>query len=379
MGRKTSAFVARRRLFLLFVATLALFFFALVLAARGSSSSSSSSIERRRYARRKRRNARAISSLLKGDSVTNQNLADAYEYDEIEKDENIVEYHTYSIVKSYPHDTDAFTQGFLYHSPSGSFFESTGSVPRGKVSDVRRVDVETGNVAEVKKIPKEAFGEGLVLMREETKFAKRNSLVQLVWKSSRAYTHKIRDGIGGERGDEKDEFVLFEEDGEQKAFDTDLSDGWGVTTSTEREGVVVISNGTAHLTLFDMNKGESVGSVTVHDNGVEQRFPNELEAVGGEIWANILERECVARIDELTGKVLGWIDFTGLKRLQDNVGSVMNGIAYDERYNRIFVTGKQWRRVFEVKISKGSRKKRAIELGRKRCHSPKALPEYGYP
>ena len=128
MGRKTSA---RRRLFLFFfAATLALFFFALLLAPRGSSSSS---IERRRYARQKRRNAKAISSLLKGDSVTNQNLADAYEDDEIEEDENIVEYHTYSIVKSYPHDTDAFTQGFLYHSPSGSFFESTGSVPRGKV------------------------------------------------------------------------------------------------------------------------------------------------------------------------------------------------------------------------------------------------------
>ena len=164
MGRKTSA---RRRLFLFFfAATLALFFFALLLAPRGasSSSSSSSSIERRRYARQKRRNAKAISSLLKGDSVTNQNLEDAYEDDEIEEDENIVEYHTYSIVKSYPHDTDAFTQGFLYHSPSGSFFESTGSVPRGKVSDVRRVDVETGNVAEVKKIPREAFGEGLVFM-----------------------------------------------------------------------------------------------------------------------------------------------------------------------------------------------------------------------
>lgn len=377
MGRKTSAFVARRRLFLLFVATLALFFFALLLAARGSSSSSSSSIERRRYARRKRRNARAISSLLKGDSVTNQNLADAYEYDEIEKDENIVEYHTYSIVKSYPHDTDAFTQGFLYHSASESFFESTGSVPHGKLSDVRRADIETGEVLELKTIPESAFGEGLVFMREETKRAKKNSLIQLVWKSSRAFTHEIKD-IGG-KVEEKNNALLFqEESGEQKMFNTDLRDGWGVTSS-KREGVIVISNGTAHLTLFDMNKGESIGFITVHDNGVEQRFPNELEAVRGEIWANILEKECVARIDERTGKVLGWIDFTGLKKLQDNVGSVMNGIAYDERRDRIFVTGKQWRRVFEVKISKGSRKKGAIELGRKRCHSPTSLPNYGYP
>ena len=288
-----------------------------------------------------------------------------------------IEYHTYSIVNSYPHDTNAFTQGFLYHSASESFFESTGSVPHGKLSDVRRADIETGEVLELKTIPESAFGEGLVFMREETKRAKKNSLIQLVWKSSRAFTHEIKD-IGG-KVEEKNNALLFqEESGEQKMFNTDLRDGWGVTSS-KREGVIVISNGTAHLTLFDMNKGESIGFITVHDNGVEQRFPNELEAVRGEIWANILEKECVARIDERTGKVLGWIDFTGLKKLQDNVGSVMNGIAYDERRDRIFVTGKQWRRVFEVKISKGSRKKGAIELGRKRCHSPTSLPNYGYP
>ena len=310
------------------------------------------------------------------DHVTNQFLREAFEEEkEISSD---IEYHTYSIVNSYPHDTNAFTQGFLFHSASETFFESTGSVPHGKLSDVRRADIETGEVLELKTIPESAFGEGLVFMREETKRAKKNSLVQLVWKSSRAFTHEIKD-IGGEvEVDDKNALLFQEESGEQKMFNTDLRDGWGVTSS-KREGVIVISNGTAHLTLFDMNKGESIGFITVHDNGVEQRFPNELEAVRGEIWANILEKECVARIDERTGKVLGWIDFTGLKKLQDNVGSVMNGIAYDERRDRIFVTGKQWRRVFEVKISKGSRKKGAIELGRKRCHSPTSLPNYGYP
>ncbi len=326
-----------------------------------------------------RRERSSVSSLSSSeeekedDHVTNQFLRDAFEEEkEISSD---IEYHTYSIVNSYPHDTNAFTQGFLYHSVSESFFESTGSVPHGKLSDVRRADIETGEVLELKTIPESAFGEGLVFMRKETKRAKKNSLVQLVWKSSRAFTHEIK-GIGG---DDKNNALLFEEEsGEQKMFNTDLRDGWGVTSS-KREGVIVISNGTAHLTLFDMNKGESIGFITVHDNGVEQRFPDELEAVSLEIWANILEKECVARIDELTGKVLGWIDFTGLKKIQDNVGSVMNGIAYDERRDRIFVTGKQWRRVFEVKISKGSRKKGAIELGRKRCHSPTSLPNYGYP
>ena len=237
------------------------------------------------------------------DHVTNQFLRDAFEEEkEISSD---IEYHTYSIVNSYPHDTNAFTQGFLFHSASESFLESTGSVPHGKLSDVRRADIETGEVLELKTIPESAFGEGLVFMREETKSAKKNSLVQLVWKSSRAFTHEIKD-VGGEvEVDDKNNALLFEEEsGEQNMFNTDLRDGWGVTSS-KREGVIVISNGTAHLTLFDMNKGESIGFITVHDNGVEQRFPKELEAVRGEIWANILEKECVARIDELTGKVLG--------------------------------------------------------------------------
>ncbi len=321
---------------------------------------------------------RRLSRGEKDEAMTRRMKRDEFDEEEEEEEENTeegVEYHTYSIVNSYPHDEKAFTQGFLFHAPTGSAYESTGSVPYGKASDVRRVDIETGAVVEKKTIPKASFGEGLVFMREETKNVKRNSLVQLTWKSSKAYAHKIKDG-----GDDDSNDVSFEE-GDEQTFYTDLRDGWGVTTSTkkDREGIIVISNGTAHLTLFDLNKGQSVGSVTVHDNGVEQRFPNELEAVRGEIWANILEKECVARIDELTGKVLGWIDFTGLKKMQGNVGNVMNGIAYDEQHDRIFITGKQWRRVFEVKISKGSRKKRAIELGRKRCQSPKSLPNYGYP
>ena len=325
--------------------------------------------------RRLSRGETSASRVAEDEAMTRRKGRDEFDDDDEENTEEGVEYHTYSIVNSYPHDEKAFTQGFLFHAPTGSAYESTGSVPYGKASDVRRVDIATGAVVEKKTIPKASFGEGLVFMRKETKNVKRNSLVQLTWKSSKAYAHKIKDG-----GDDDSNDVLFEE-GDEQTFYTGLRDGWGVTTSTkkDREGIIVISNGTAHLTLFDLNKGQSVGSVTVHDNGVEQRFSNELEAVRGEIWANILEKECVARIDELTGKVLGWIDFTGLKKMQGNVGNVMNGIAYDEQHDRIFITGKQWRRVFEVKISKGSRKKRAIELGRKRCQSPKSLPNYGYP
>ena len=124
-----------------------------------------------------RREPRSVSSLSSSeeekedDHVTNQFLREAFEEEkEISSD---IEYHTYSIVNSYPHDTNAFTQGFLYHSASESFFESTGSVPHGKLSDVRRADIETGEVLELKTIPESAFGEGLVFMREETKRAKK--------------------------------------------------------------------------------------------------------------------------------------------------------------------------------------------------------------
>ena len=313
----------------------------------------------------------------KDEAMTRRMKRDEFDDEEEEEEENTeegVEYHTHSIVNSYPHDEKAFTQGFLFHAPT----EARTSRRLGAVRESIGCEKSRHRRApwwRRKRSQRRPSGEGLVFMREETKNVKRNSLVQLTWKSSKAYAHKIKDG-----GDDDSNDVSFEEGDEQTLY-TDFADGWGVTTSTkkDREGIIVISNGTAHLTLFDLNKGQSVGSVTVHDNGVEQRFPNELEAVRGEIWANILEKECVMPIDELTGKVLGWIDFTGLKKMQGNVGNVMNGIAYDEQHDRIFITGKQWRRVFEVKISKGSRKKRAIELGRKRCQSPKSLPNYGYP
>ena len=159
-----------------------------------------------------RRLSRRGSRVEKDEAMTRRMKRDEFDDDEEENTEEGVEYHTYSIVNSYPHDEKAFTQGFLFHAPTGSAYESTGSVPYGKASDVRRVDIETGAVVEKKTIPKASFGEGLVFMRKETKNVKRNSLVQLTWKSSKAYAHKIKDG-----GDDDSNDVLFEE-GDEQAF-----------------------------------------------------------------------------------------------------------------------------------------------------------------
>jgi glutamine cyclotransferase len=242
---------------------------------------------------------------------------------------------------------------------------------------VRKVDVETGKVIWKRHLPKRFFGEGLaVIPRNKGKEA----LVQLTWKESRAYVHDLSEEEGevGRDGHLGGEDLESESDGE--FFSTSLGDGWGVTNSNLKNAII-ISNGTEHLTVFDVKERRVLRSVKVMDGGIRQKFVNELEKVGTEIWANILERECIARIDESTGEILGWIDFTGLKNEpgNDGFGDVMNGIAYDDTHNKIYVTGKLWKSVFEVKIRKLEGKSAdVLPITRMRCRGAKTLPNYGY-
>ena len=288
-----------------------------------------------------------------------------------------VQCYTYEVLNVLPHDPNAFTEGLTYHARSGYFYESTGSEPEGTLSDVRKVDVETGKVIWKRHLPKRFFGEGLtVIPRNKGKEA----LVQLTWKESRAYVHDLSEEEGevGRDGHLGGEDLESESDGE--FFSTSLGDGWGVTNSNLKN-TIIISNGTEHLTVFDVKERRVLRSVKVMDGGIRQKFINELEKVGTEIWANILERECIARIDENTGEILGWIDFTGLKNEpgNDGFGDVMNGIAYDDTHNRIYVTGKLWKSVFEVKIRKLEGKSAdVLPITRMRCRAAKTLPNYGY-
>jgi glutamine cyclotransferase len=221
------------------------------------------------------------------------------------------------VVSSMPHDPEAFTQGLVYDA--GAFYESTGL--EGK-SSVRKVDAASGIVLREKKLETRYFGEGLALWRGE--------LFQLTWKS----------GIG---------FVYDTATFAVRRSFRYLGEGWGLTT----DGVsLIMSDGTSRLRFLDPATGAVRHTVTVTDGGVAVDKLNELEFVKGEVLANIWQTNQIARIDPASGGVVAWIDAGGLltsaERREDI--DVLNGIAYDAAGDRLFVTGKLWPRVFEVRL-----------------------------
>ncbi|KAL3151763.1 hypothetical protein ABBQ38_012739 [Trebouxia sp. C0009 RCD-2024] len=236
----------------------------------------------------------------------------------------------YSIVQTYPHDPNAFTQGLEYDTICNStscqdiFWESTGLY--GK-STVREVDALTGSVLRQQALPASDFGEGLV------KFGSR--LFQLTWLSGKTYFYDIHN------------FSNF-----TMQIDP-LSDGWGATTDGRH---LIVSDGTATLTFLDPDTLSKMKSIVVSDNGSTVPMLNELEYINEEIWANVWMTECIAKIDPRTGDVRGWVVFTGLRdRLvassppQQLPIDVLNGIAWDSVGERLFITGKCWRELYEVK------------------------------
>jgi glutaminyl-peptide cyclotransferase len=224
----------------------------------------------------------------------------------------------FDVVAEYPHDPQAFTQGLQWHEDR--FFESTGQVGN---SGIREVELATGRV--IRKQPLEAphFGEGMVILG--------NTLYQVTWTSGKAFTYDWRTFSRA---------AEFRYDGE----------GWGLTTDGT---AVIMSNGSSTLVWRDPVTFEAQRALTVTDNGVPVQQLNELEWVKGEIWANVWMSDRIARIDPATGKVLGWIDLTGLLSNLDRTGKedVLNGIAYDATRDRVFVTGKLWPKLFEIRIT----------------------------
>jgi glutaminyl-peptide cyclotransferase len=224
----------------------------------------------------------------------------------------------YTVVRSYPHDREAFTQGLLYHD--GVLYESTGLHGR---SSIRRVRLETGEVLQIRPVDARYFGEGLALWKD--------SLIQLTWQS----------GIG---------FVY-----DLKTFDlrrtfTYPGEGWGLTHDGSR---LILSDGSESgtLRLLDPDTFREVGRLTVRDGGRPVAGLNELEFVKGEIYANVWNTEMIARISPKTGQVTGWIDLRGLLDPREAAGvDVLNGIAYDAKGDRLFVTGKLWPRIFEIQL-----------------------------
>ncbi len=221
------------------------------------------------------------------------------------------------IVKEYPHDPEAFTQGLLY--AKGFLYESTGL--KG-ISGIRKVEPETGRVVKKYNLPDQYFGEGLTIWK--------NSLIQLTWQSGKGFVYDL------------DSFAV------KREFSY-ATEGWGITHDGKS---LIMSNGTSTLTYLNPDTFEKEKTLAVLHGGKPVTHLNELEFVRGEIFANIWMKDLIARISPEDGKVIGWIDMSDLRKEISVVSNAetLNGIAYDAARDRIFVTGKYWPGLFEIEI-----------------------------
>jgi glutaminyl-peptide cyclotransferase len=241
----------------------------------------------------------------------------------------------YAVVHVYPHDRAAFTEGLFYFN--GYLYEGTG-LDMGRAS-IRKVKLETGEVLQQQKIPDVYFGEGIVKWKDK--------LYQMTYKHQVGFIY---------------DFNTFQKKGEFHY----PGQGWAFTT----DGKQIYMDGSRdvnaeasdpEIRIWDPETLKETGLIQVTDEGRPVRNLNELEWVKGEIFANIWQTNRIARIDPGTGKVVGWIDLTGLLRPSDMVDTapcptdVLNGIAYDAAHDRLFVTGKCWPKLFEIKLLKKSR------------------------
>lgn len=218
-------------------------------------------------------------------------------------------------VRSYPHDSTAFTQGLLWRN--GRLYESTG---RYGQSSLRIVELETGRVIQRASLGQQYFAEGLAAVGD--------SLYQLTWKEGVAF---IWDP-GTLR-----QIAQVQYNGE----------GWGLTSDGRR---LIVSDGSSYLTFVDPVTFQVDTTLRVTDGGRPVDQLNELEWVKGEVWANVWHTQRIARIDPASGRVLGWLDLTPLIPPVTDQEAVLNGIAYDEAADRLLVTGKLWPRLFEIRI-----------------------------
>jgi glutaminyl-peptide cyclotransferase len=233
----------------------------------------------------------------------------------------------YEIVKEYPHDSRAFTQGLIFHN--GFLYESTG---QEGASTVRKVDITTGKVLQKFDLPKTDFGEGITLLN--------GKIYVLTWRGGIGYVLNA------------DTLTL------EKEFNY-LGEGWGITNDGTN---LFITQGAHVLKVIDPSNFNTVKTIPVmQPNGQPLMQLNEMEFIKGEIWANIWHSEdpkilgkpnYIARINPTDGKLLGWINLAGIS--PDDVArsseNTLNGIAHDPATDRIFVTGKNWRKLFEIKI-----------------------------
>lgn len=224
---------------------------------------------------------------------------------------------SYEVVNSYPHDPDAYLQGLVWYD--NGFYESTGLHGR---STLRRVEFPSGRILKSISLDADLFGEGLALVGDR--------LVQLTWQAHRGFVY------------ERESFKLIRE------F-TYNSEGWGLAFDGKN---LILSDGSNTLTYLDAETYQPVRRLQVTMNGRPVTELNELEFIDGEIWSNVWQTDLIVIIDPSTGQVKSFLNLKGILASSARSGSdaVLNGIAYDSDRKRIFVGGKLWPRLFEIKI-----------------------------
>ncbi|NID17218.1 glutaminyl-peptide cyclotransferase [Luteibacter yeojuensis] len=226
--------------------------------------------------------------------------------------------YTAHVVHIYPHDRQAFTEGLYYED--GFLFESTGGYVQ---AGVRKVRLDTAEVVQQRETPLHLFGEGIV--------ASGSKILQLTWQEGIGFLY------------DRKSFALL---GQIRY----PGEGWAMTRNASH---IFMSDGTPRIRILDPDSFAQTGSIDVTVDGQPLRQINELEWVKGEIYANVWQTSRIARIDPATGHVTGWIDLGNLAAMQhvDNpADDVLNGIAYDAAHDRLFVTGKCWDAVYEIKV-----------------------------
>ncbi|MEW6207989.1 MAG: glutaminyl-peptide cyclotransferase [Acidobacteriota bacterium] len=249
--------------------------------------------------------------------ATREDQPAATEKPAVDKGATMAKEVSYEVVASYPHDQKAFLQGLVWHD--GVFYESTGQFGQ---SSLRRVEFPSGKVVRKIDLADEYFGEGLAMVGDR--------LIQLTWQTHIGFVY------------ERD---TFRKVGEFKY----PTEGWGLCYDGK---YLILSDGSDTLTYMDATSFEPVKKLRVTMNNRAVRNLNELEFIEGEIWANVWHEDVVLRINTETGRVSSFLNLAGLHTSDAAAGGedVLNGIAYDAAQKRIFISGKLWPKIYEIKL-----------------------------
>ena len=223
--------------------------------------------------------------------------------------------HNIEVLNTFPHDPNAFTQGLAFHD--GQLYEGTG---RNGQSSLRLVDLESGELLKRHNLSARYFGEGITIRHDR--------IYQLTWRSHVGFVYDL-----ATFNQERSFFIAGE--------------GWGIT---HNEDALIISDGSSELRFLDPDSLQEMRRISVTLNGKSVEYLNELEFINGEVWANVWYQDVILRIDPENGSVKSIVDLTSLYQDRDSREKVLNGIAWDEQGQRLFVTGKLWPNLFEIEV-----------------------------